>query len=104
MEAQVSTTQAVPRRPFASLSLREQCCIKCDDMDFQDWLFAKHQWLGGGDPKEAAAALVRTALKIESRKELDTDKRAGQGWRDMLAKFMADKAAPSGAHYAEMRG
>ena len=65
--------------------------MKCAEPGFQTWLKQTHATDDDGDLTDSAtaAAVLRRALGIESRKQLNTDPDAAARWRDMRAAYQA---------------
>ena len=68
-----------------------EASMKCAEPGFQNWLRDYHATDDDGDLSDsaAAAAVLRRLLKIESRRQLNTDPDAAQRWRDLRADFQA---------------
>lgn len=68
-----------------------EASMKCGESAFRKYLFERHATADDGDLKDraAAAAVLRRALDIESRKHLNTDPDAAQRWREMRADYQA---------------
>lgn len=69
------------RRRFGELPLAQQAAMRCGEARFQKFLKVE-------DADQAAAA-VRRACNVESRKELDAVAEAGNAWRKLDAEFAA---------------
>lgn len=69
------------RRSFASLPMAQQAAMRCGEVRFQRFMRA--------EDADGAARAVRSACKVESRKEFDTVAEAGNAWRRLDAEFEA---------------
>lgn len=65
-----------------------EASMKCQSPEFVRYLADKHGLEDGAD-REFVIAALRKALKVESRKHLNTDPAAAARWRDMRADFEA---------------
>jgi len=72
-------------------NLAAEASMKCGEPAFQRFLAERHATDDDGDLADSAvaAAVLRRALTIESRKQLNTDPDAAARWRDMRADFQA---------------
>lgn len=72
-------------------NLAAEASMKCGEPAFQAYLKERHASDDDGDLADsaAAAAVLRRALAIGSRKDLNTDPEAASRWRDMRADFQA---------------
>jgi len=70
-------------------NLAAEASMKCGEAGFQAYLKARHATDDDGDLSDSAcaAAVLRRALSIESRKDLNIDPDAASRWRDMRADF-----------------
>lgn len=70
-------------------NLAAEASIKCGEPGFRNYLRERHATDDDGDLTDSAiaAAVLRRALNIESRKHLNTDTHAAQRWRDMRADY-----------------
>jgi hypothetical protein len=68
-----------------------EASMKCGEASFQRFLAERHASDDDGDLRDTAAAgsVLRRALAIGSRKDLNTDPEAAQRWRDLRAEFQA---------------
>lgn len=69
------------RRRFADLPLAQQAAMRCNDAGFQKFMRA--------EDADGAARAVRSACRVESRREFDTVPEAGSAWRRLDAEFEA---------------
>ncbi len=70
-----------PRKAWDELPLPQQAGIRCDDVEFQ-------QWLEAFDAQEAVEA-VRRICGVKSRAEFATDEIAAERWRTLDHDFLA---------------
>ncbi len=70
-----------PRKAWGDLTLIAQAGIRCNDVEFQ-------QWLAAFDEQEAIAA-VRRICEVKSRTEFATDDVAAEKWRNLDRDFLA---------------
>lgn len=68
-----------PKRAFNGLPRSQQAAIKCGDGDFQ--------WFLGSNPEDADSVL-KGALGITSKRELDTDPEAAKRWDALLTEYL----------------
>lgn len=94
--------QAVPQEPpkrehrsWDELPAAQQAGIRCEDLEFRQWLqkaVPTAQELFGGDhpAAETAARLVRALCGVESRAELATNEEAATRWYELDAQYQTD--------------
>ncbi|MDF1606972.1 hypothetical protein PZ897_02145 [Hoeflea sp. YIM 152468] len=82
---------APPAGPARVKNLAAEASIKCGEPGFQAWLRLHHATDDDGDLADSAtaAAVLRRALAIESRSQLNTDPDAAGRWREMRAEYSA---------------
>jgi hypothetical protein len=75
----------------AAANLAAEASMKCAEPAFQKFLSERHATDDDGDLGDAAiaAAVLRRALSIESRRQINTDPEAARRWRDLRAEFQA---------------
>jgi hypothetical protein len=73
------------RRPFASLSLPEQCGIRCGDKDFIEFF----DMTIDRRLDEAIDQAVRRYCVVTSRSELSTNHEAADKWRKLESEYQA---------------
>lgn len=94
----VAEGQEKPRKHFSDLPRSQQAALKCADNEFCAWLYDGYRELvmqlekrglvkEGGDYETYAPIVLRAALGVASRKELDTDNRKAAAWANMLTDF-----------------
>lgn len=68
-----------------------EAAMKCNEASFQTYLRERHATDDDGDLSDSAnaAAVLRRALRIGARSELNTDAEAAQRWRDMRADYQS---------------
>ena len=80
-EEAATRPQKKPHKSWGELTLVQQAAIRCEDVEFQ-------QWLSAFDKQEAIEA-VRRICGVESRSDFATDKAAAERWRDLDRDFLA---------------
>lgn len=83
-----------PRTPFRELKRSAQAAMKCQEPSFHDWLCLDYRsQIGRCWPRdgmtypEMADMVLKEALGITSKKELDTSEAAGAAWDRMLCTY-----------------
>ncbi len=70
-----------PRKAWGETPLVQQAGIRCNDVEFQ-------QWVAASDMQDAIEA-VRRICKVKSRTEFATDDDAAERWRNLDRDFLA---------------
>lgn len=89
----IAHAQAIePPRPKTGGELCKWAGILCADPDFQTWLQDRFRadWPQAADREEAAAAMVREACNVSSRRELDQTPEAGRIFREQFMRPFND--------------
>lgn len=80
------------RRPFRELPYSTQAAMRCQEIDFSNFMTATGRRLThtlGKPDAEEVADCVRELCGVVSRKELDTQPTAGARWREIEAEYWA---------------
>lgn len=88
-EAFKTSVEAIEKqhRPFQSLKLSQQAGVRCNDQQFQDYIWAMSD--AQVEIEETATTLCKKYLGVTSRSELDTNDLAGAKWKKLEADYQA---------------
>jgi hypothetical protein len=91
-------TRLHERQPWSTLSRAQQAGILCQDPDFMAW--RNERYSPAVTDAEGLASSIRDLCGVTSRRELDTDARAGRRWDRLVEAF---RARDMEARYADAR-
>ena len=86
VEAQKKALEHKTGRPAKDYAA--ECAMKCTEMAFQQYLAERHDLKLPTD-KDKTATRVKFVLRLESRKDLNTDPDAAARWRALVKDFEA---------------
>lgn len=76
-----------PRTPFKDLPRSQQAAIKCQDLDFQQWIGVERARLGLISGAECADRIIKSKLEIGSKKTLDGNQFYADRWDALLTDY-----------------
>lgn len=72
------------RRTFSELPMSQQSALRCDDLQFRNFLRV-HNFIAGNS--DEAAEAVRNLIGVASRADILPETPAGRGWVELERKF-----------------
>lgn len=89
-------TEVGDKRKWHELTLREQACIRCEEVAFQDWISHHDKWGNSwlynayykDTPAEFAKQTILNHCGVASRSHIDSNREAAEVWRQIDADYL----------------